>query len=146
MAACRFFLRSAPGFGYAVRRARLVALGGAVFWALLPAGSLAQVPRPQIAPPVEPSVQESMPQEPPQPEVKPWQPGDPVREAPDLRQDDPRTPAVPAPVSKPVPVVRAPVAPRVLDQNLRELDQVQPHPEGAPVRVVPDLRESGKEG
>jgi len=78
--------------------------------------------------------------------VTPWKPGDPVRVVPDLREDGKKTVEgeEQAQTGQPLkPIVRNPVAPGIMDQNINDLPKVQPPQEGEPVRVVPDLRESG---
>jgi hypothetical protein len=102
-------------------------------------------------PPAAPQVQEqdvrSLSEEAP---VKKWQPGDPVRVVPDLREDGPdlredggaqlgEADAEGKPLQ---PIVRAPVAPQVMERRVDELSKVKPYREGDPVRVVPDLKES----
>lgn len=100
----------------------------------------------QEAAPVSPGVQEadvgSMSEERP---VQEWKPGDPVRVVPDLRtspetdlaEGEPETPVAPA-----GSCVRKPVEPLVMEQNLRDLPEVDVHQEGDPVRIVPDMKES----
>ncbi len=78
--------------------------------------------------------------------VTPWKPGDPVRVVPDLREDGQATGGESeeqAQTRQPLtPIVRKPIAPQTMDQNIDDLPKVQPLQEGDPVRVVPDLRES----
>jgi DNA replication initiation complex subunit (GINS family) len=96
--------------------------------------------------PAAPQVQEqdvkSLSEESP---VQKWKPGDPVRIVPDLREDGGGTDASKsdtAPLPPLKPIVRKPVAPNVMDENLNDLSKPKPHEEGDPVRVVPDLKES----
>lgn len=75
--------------------------------------------------------------------VKRWKEGDPVRIVPDLRQDgEVETGEGQAAEQSPAPIVRAPVAPQVMDRSVNELSKAKPYREGEPVRVVPDLKES----
>jgi hypothetical protein len=95
-------------------------------------------------PPAAPQVQEqdvrSLSEEAP---VKKWQPGDPVRVVPDLREDGGAQLGEADAEGKPLqPIVRAPVAPQVMERRVDELSKVKPYREGDPVRVVPDLKES----
>jgi hypothetical protein len=94
--------------------------------------------------PAAPQVQEqdvrSLTEEAP---VKRWKEGDPVRIVPDLREDgEVETGAEQAAEQSPAPIVRAPVAPQVMDRSVNELSKAEPYREGQPVRVVPDLKES----
>jgi hypothetical protein len=94
--------------------------------------------------PASPQVQErdvrSLTEEAP---VKRWKEGDPVRIVPDLREDGGVEPGEEqAAEQSPAPIVRAPVAPQVMDRSVNELSQAEPYREGQPVRVVPDLKES----
>jgi hypothetical protein len=96
------------------------------------------------AAPAAPQVQErdvrSLTEEAP---VKRWKEGDPVRIVPDLREDgEVETGEEQAAEQSPAPIVRAPVAPRVMDRNVNELSKAKPYREGEPVRVMPDLKES----
>jgi hypothetical protein len=94
--------------------------------------------------PAAPQVQErdvrSLTEEAP---VKRWKEGEPVRIVPDLREDgEVRTGEEQAAEQSPAPVVRAPVAPQVMDRSVNQLSKAKPYREGEPVRVVPDLKES----
>ena len=96
------------------------------------------------AEPAAPQVQErdvrSLTEEAP---VKRWKEGDPVRIVPDLREDgDVGTGEGQAAQQSPEPIVRAPVAPQVMERSVNELPKAKPYREGEPVRVVPDLKES----
>jgi hypothetical protein len=94
----------------------------------------------------------------------PWKPGDPVRVVPDLREsgeelpteaEDAKEPEEPRqsqeaqiemrPPQPLKPVVRAPVAPQVMEGNVGGLPAAEPYEEGDPVRIVPDMKESGTE-
>jgi hypothetical protein len=123
-------------------RRRVSAAGGALAFliALQAAPAMSQQFGPTVRPPVAPQVQEGA-MEATGAKVKTWQPGDPVRVVPDLRQDG--GPAVPEQqrAAGQAPVVHVPVAPQVLDEDLRALQKAEPHREGEPVRVVPDLRQ-----
>jgi hypothetical protein len=76
--------------------------------------------------------------------VPKWKPGDPVRIVPDLREDGGDTDASKSGTDTPPlkPIVRKPVAPNVMDQDVNDLSKPKPYDEGGPVRVVPDLKES----
>ena len=95
--------------------------------------------------PAAPQVQErdipSLSEEAP---VKKWKPGDPVRVVPDLRESGDAEVGEAGPAEKPLqPTVREPVAPQVMERRVDELSEAKPYREGDPVRVVPDLKESG---
>jgi hypothetical protein len=101
-------------------------------------------PQEMPAGPAAPQVQErdvrSLTEEAP---VKRWKEGDPVRIVPDLRQDgEVEAGEEQAAEQSPAPIVRAPVAPQVMDRSVNELSKAAPYREGQPVRVVPDLKES----
>jgi hypothetical protein len=103
-------------------------------------------PKEMPAEPAAPQVQErdvrSLIEEAP---VKRWKEGDPVRIVPDLREDgDVGTGEEQAGQQPPEPIVRAPVAPQVMDRSVNELSKVKRYREGQPVRVVPDLKESDR--
>jgi hypothetical protein len=96
--------------------------------------------------PVAPQVQEQSVETLPKPLV-PWKPGDPVRIAPDLRED-----AVPLgatiemqPPEPLKPAVSPAVTPNVSGQNVGSLPKIKPYEIGDPVWIVPDLREGGVE-
>ena len=80
--------------------------------------------------------------------VKKWEPGDPIRIVPDLREDG--SPEVGQAgleeQNHPLkPIVRKPVTPQVMEKDLDELTKVEPYEEGDSIRVVPDLKESESE-
>jgi hypothetical protein len=95
-----------------------------------------EMPAGQAAPQVQERDVRSLTGEAP---VKRWKEGEPVRIVPDLREDgEVRTDEE----QSPAPIVRAPVAPQVMDRSVNELSRAKPYREGEPVRVVPDLKES----
>jgi hypothetical protein len=101
--------------------------------------SAAEDVRPGVSPPIIPEVQDEAVSG--GGEVKTWKPGDPVRIVPDLREDQKPATSTAGQPGVSAPIVRRPVAPRVLDGNLRGLQKAGVYREGGPVRVVPDLRE-----
>jgi hypothetical protein len=84
----------------------------------------------------------------------PWKPGDPVRVVPDLRESE-ESPAkteegqkaqIEMQPSRPLkPIVRQPVTPQVMDENVEGLPAPNRYEEDDPVRIVPDLKESDTE-
>ena len=108
------------------------------------AASAAEEVRPDVSPPVMPQMQGGSASG--DGEVKTWKPGDPVTIAPDLREDEDSSASASGQPRVSAPIVRGPVAPKVLEGNLRTLRKAEPYHEGTPVRVVPDLREDGANG
>lgn len=77
--------------------------------------------------------------------MKPWKPGDPVRVMEDLKEDPPKENGrgeAQAQGPQQGPVVREPVAPKVMDKKLQDLPQARPYQPGEPVRVMEDLKET----
>lgn len=78
--------------------------------------------------------------------VKRWKPGDPVRVMEDLREDpkegDEEKKVQTEGQTQNKPIVHKPIAPRVLDKDVKDLSKVKPYKPGDPVRVIPDLKES----
>ncbi len=112
---------------------------------LLPLSALAQGSGQAPVEPGSPQIQDvdvrSLSEDKP---MQPWKPGDPVRVMGDLKEDgqegsDGNEKKPKDGISK--PIVRQPVAPKVMDKDVDELDKVKPYKPGDPVRVVPDLRE-----
>jgi hypothetical protein len=78
--------------------------------------------------------------------VKQWKPGDPVRVTEDLRENTQADRSGERISKEPTvgpPAVRKPVAPQVMEKNLKGFCKQKGYKPGEPVRVVPDLKEDG---